>query len=488
MDRTASALKNKYYHLSKPVKASIWFALANILRKGIQFLAVPLYTRMMTTEQYGEYSVFFSWQDIIRIFATLMLFNYVFNNGMIKYAEDKDNFIASLVGISTAATLGCVIVYFVFEQWIEEFTGIPKYLILLMFVEFFFMSSFEYWCSEHRFRFEYKPVVIASILMSALTPVLSVVLMLLSAQRGQAAILGRILVAIGIYVYPFMIVNRRSHVYFNRAYWRFILGFSIPLIPHHLSFFLLQQSDRVMINKICGPSDAGIYSLAYSIAMVLLLFNDAILMSYNVWLYQKIKAGGIEEIRKVSSLLVIMIAALACALMLAAPECMKILGTAEYYQAVYAIAPVAAGVFFMFLYNLFVGVEYYFEKTNFVVVATTTAVAFNLIMNLVCIPKFGFLAAAYTTLGGYAIMALMHYLFMKKVQKKYAIRENLYNMKAIMECIAVVLGFVFVSQFLIGAIVIRYILICFAGGIVFLNRKKLWILLEQMLRVKRDND
>ena len=139
MDRTASALKNKYYHLSKPVKASIWFALANILRKGIQFLAVPLYTRMMTTEQYGEYSVFFSWQDIIRIFATLMLFNYVFNNGMIKYAEDKDNFIASLVGISTAATLGCVIVYFVFEQWIEEFTGIPKYLILLMFVEFFFI-------------------------------------------------------------------------------------------------------------------------------------------------------------------------------------------------------------------------------------------------------------------------------------------------------------------------------------------------------------
>lgn len=482
MGKTANVLNNKYYNLSKPAKASIWFAVAGILRKGIQFLVVPFYTRLMTTEQYGEYSVFFSWQDILRVFATLMLFNYVFNNGMIKYAEDKDNFVASLVGISTTATLGCVVVYSLFSHWIEEVTGIPQYLIFLMFIEFFFMSSFEYWCSEHRFRFEYKPVVNASVIMSVLTPVISVILMLLFPERGQAAIVARILVAIGIYVYPFIIVNRRSHTYFNKTYWKFILSFSIPLIPHQLSFILLQQSDRVMINSICGSSDAGIYSLAYSIAMVLLLFNDAILMSYNAWLYQKIKAGSIEEIRKTASLLVIFIAVLDCALMLVAPECMKILGTEEYYQAVYAIAPVAASVFFMFLFNLFVGVEYYFEKTNFVVIATMTAVVFNIGMNLVFIPEFGFLAAAYTTLGGYAIMAFMHYIFMKKVQNGHGIRKNIYSAKNIVMAAVFVVGFMVFSLFLIRTFLLRYILIMLIVMLLFLYRKKMICIVNMFMK------
>lgn len=485
MNRTVRELNKNYYNLSKPAKASIWFAVANILRKGIQFLVVPLYTRMMTTEQYGEYSVFFSWQNIIRVFATLMLFNHVFNNGMIKYTDDKNNFIASLVGISTTATLSSIIVYFIFEQWIEEFTGIPRYLMLLMFVEFFFMSSFEYWCSEHRFRFEYRPVVRASILMSVLTPVIIVILILSSSERGQAAIVGRILVAIGIYAYPFAIVNKRSHAYFNKEYWRFVSGFSVPLIFHQLSFILLQQSDSVMINRICGSSDAGIYSLAYSIAMVLLLFNDAILMSYNAWLYQKIKSGNIEEIRKIASLLIVFIAVLDCMLMLFAPECMKILGTAEYYQAVYAIAPVAASVFFMFLYNLFVGVEYYFEKANFVAIATATAVVFNIIMNIICIPKFGFLAAAYTTLGGYIIMALMHYIFMRKVQRNHCIKENIYSPKNAVAAAVYVLGFMVFSLFLIKMTLLRYFLIILIMLSTFLHKKKIIHVLSMF--IKRGN-
>ncbi len=478
MEKVVCVLKNRYCNISKPAKASLWFAVANILRKGIQFLVVPLYTRLMTTEQYGEYSVFFSWQDIIRVFATLMLFNYVFNNGMIKYANDKNNFIASLVGVSTTSTLLCCIVYFVFFRWFQNVIAIPNYLMILMFLEFFLMASFEYWCSEHRFSFEYKPVVIGSISMSLLTPVVAVVMMYNFQERGQAAILARVLVAIGIYIWPFLIVNKRSHAYFNKEYWKFILGFSIPLIPHQLSFILLQQSDRVMINSICGASEAGIYSLAYSVAMVLLIFNDAILMSYNSWLYQKIKAGGINDIRKVATRLVILVAVLNCTLMLIAPECMSILGTKEYRQAVYAIAPVAASVFFMFLFNLFVGIEYYYEKTNLVVIATVIAVVFNIVMNLICIPKFGFIAAAYTTLAGYIIMALMHYAFMKKVQHENTVEENFYDIKVFVVISFSIIGFLIVSVFLIKMVLLRYILILLILFLIFFNRKKLFEILN----------
>ena len=49
----------KYKGLEIPAKATIWFTISNILQKGILFLAVPIYTRLMTTSEYGIYSVFF---------------------------------------------------------------------------------------------------------------------------------------------------------------------------------------------------------------------------------------------------------------------------------------------------------------------------------------------------------------------------------------------------------------------------------------------
>ena len=201
-------------------------------------------------------------------------------------------------------------------------------------------------------------------------------------------------------------------------------------------------------------------------------------MSYNSWLYQKIKAGGINDIRKVATRLVILVAVLNCTLMLIAPECMSILGTKEYRQAVYAIAPVAASVFFMFLFNLFVGIEYYYEKTNLVVIATVIAVVFNIVMNLICIPKFGFIAAAYTTLAGYIIMALMHYAFMKKVQHENTVEENFYDIKVFVVISFSIIGFLIVSVFLIKMVLLRYILILLILFLIFFNRKKLFEILN----------
>ena len=62
----------KYKNLPEAVKASLWFTICSILQKGISFITVPIFTRLLTTEQYGVVSIFYSWESIFIIFCTLL--------------------------------------------------------------------------------------------------------------------------------------------------------------------------------------------------------------------------------------------------------------------------------------------------------------------------------------------------------------------------------------------------------------------------------
>ncbi len=88
--------------MSAPVKAAMWFTICSFLQKGIQFITVPIFTRLLTKEQYGLYNVYNSWSQIVLIFASLNLFYGVFNNGMLKFETDRDRFVSSVQGASTA--------------------------------------------------------------------------------------------------------------------------------------------------------------------------------------------------------------------------------------------------------------------------------------------------------------------------------------------------------------------------------------------------
>ncbi len=98
-----------------------------------------------------------------------------------------------------------------------------------------------------------------------------------------------------------------------------------------------------------------------------------------------------------------------------APEAISILAPRSYHGAIWVIPPVAASVFFMFLYNLFGNVEFYFEENKFIMIASVLGAVLNIILNYIFVPLCGYIAAGYTTLFCYIVYSLSHYIFMKKV-------------------------------------------------------------------------
>ena len=105
---------SKYKNSPQAFKASFWFAVCSFLQKGISLLTTPIFSRLLSSEEYGVFSVYSTWQGIITIIATLNLASGVYLRGLIKFEEDQDEFTYSLQYLYVFNTILVFIIYCVF--------------------------------------------------------------------------------------------------------------------------------------------------------------------------------------------------------------------------------------------------------------------------------------------------------------------------------------------------------------------------------------
>ncbi len=466
----------KYKKMSIMAKASLWAFFASIVQKGITVLATPIFTRILTTSEYAQYTLYQSWYDIFIIFATLNVFNYATYSAMKEFKDDRDGFIATAQTLVTGLCLLCFIIYYVAHIFVGDIIGFPIPIVLIMFLDILFFASFNLWASKERYVFKYKLMTILSVIIGILGPILGLIAIHFSTNRGYGHIYGvafvNIIIGLGVYIYNLVKSKNR----FNKKYVKFIFAYCIPLIPHFLSSKLLTRFDRIMINEMCGAAQAGIYGLAYSLSSLVMLVNDAILKSLTPWTYQTISKGdkkGFKSLKKNTNYFIILVAIANLLLVLFAPEIVKIFAPAEYYEAIYVIPPISTSVYFTFLFNVYANIEYYYSETKFVALASIMSAVTNVVLNLIFINVFGYLAAGFTTLVSYILYALGHYIFMKMTCKKHAKGYNYYDNKSIL-IISIV--FVLCSLLVIplyNTVVLRYALILGLFMFIIFNSKKI---------------
>ena len=466
-------LIQKYKSIPAAAKVSLWFAICSVIQKGISLITVPLFTRILTTEQYGEFSVYQSWFSIISIFATLNLSYGVFNNGMTKYPNDRNKYMSSMQGLSTVVTLLLFCVYLPLQKQINELTGLSTLLMLAIFAESLAAPALAFWSARQRYEFKYIALVGVTIGVAVLSPIISLIAVSLTEEKGIARILSVALVNVCAGLFFYILNVARGKKLFSKEYWVFALKFNIPLIPHYLSMIILSHSNRIMIERMFGETEVAIFSVAYSFSMIMNIVTQSINSSYVPWTYHKLKEGNIAPLKKNTSLLLLGVAALSILPVLVAPELMRIIAPPEYAEGVWIIPPVSTSVYFTFLYSLFANIEFYFEKTKFVMLASTISAVANIGLNLLLMPEFGYLAAGYVTLICYLIYALAHYLFMRKVCKEKLDIKSVYNDKFILLISLIYLGSTAIAMCLYNLIIVRYTILFVAFVVLVIKREML---------------
>ena len=166
--------------------------------------------------------------------------------------------------------------------------------------------------------------------------------------------------------------------------------------------------------------------------------------------------------------------------MAVAPEVLLMLGGKKYLSAIYVMPPVAMGCICQFLYTMFVNVEQIKKKTVGMAFASVSAAALNYILNLIFIPRFGYVAAAYTTLVGYIWLLLVHMFLVYRMKMSEA-----YSYSYVFLTVGVVGIYTLVVNILYTHQLIRY---CFLalyllgmGGIAYFNRRNILSIIQVFL-------
>ena len=480
------AILQKYKNLSKPLRASFWFLICSFLQKGISVITTPIFTRLMTTAEYGNYNAFNSWLGIITIFITLRLYSGVYNQGLVKFSEDRKIYSSSLQGLTLTLMTGWTVVYFLFRPFFNQIFSVTTVQMLAMLVMIWTTAVFNFWAAEQRVSFEYRKLVLVTLLVSLAKPVIGVIFVIHAEDKVTARILGLALVELIGYSWMFIVQLLRGRTFYSARFWKHALKFNLPLIPHYLSAVVLNSSDRLMIRSMVSESAAGIYSLAYSVSQIMTLFNTALVQTINPWMYQKIKDDKTEDLPGVAYPALLLIALINLLLIAFAPEIVAVFAPAEYYDAVYVIPPVAMSVYFMFAYSLFANFEFYYEKTKLISAATTFGAVLNLVLNYICIPVFGYAAAGYTTLVCYIFYTVFHYIFMLRVCDEFLDGRRVYDTKKLLLLTGGFCGSGFLLLFSYGQPPLRYALLLCMLAALFVFRKKLTRMLRSLLKKKKE--
>lgn len=475
----------KYKSSTIQLKASIWFLICSFLQKGISFITTPIFTRLLSTTEYGQYNVFNSWMSIITIFVTLQLCAGVYEQGLVKFDYDRGKFISSLQGLNFTLCLIWSVVYLLFHDFWNNLFKLSTPQMLAMLLMIWLAAVFSFWSVEQRVIYNYKRLILLTIIVSIIKPLIGILLVTNAQNKVLARIFGILIVDLICYSGLFFVQMYRGKNFFSAKYWKYALLFNIPLLPHYLSQVILSTSDRIMISRLSSESEAGIYSLACSVSMIMTIFNSSLMSAISPWYYQRIKLKILGELKSVAYITMGVVAGVNLVLIAFAPEVIYIFAPEEYHDAIWIIPPVAMSVYFMFCYDLFAKFQFYYEKTKYIAGASIIGAIINIVLNYIYIPIFGYYAAGYTTLFCYIIYTIAHYIFMRKVCKENLEGVKVYDIKVLLGITLLFLIFGFLIMLTYNSMIIRYLFIGIGIILVSCNWKKIHKVLLKIVGIRK---
>lgn len=456
MTKAYSRIKEQYAQISLPVRASIWFVICSVVQKGIAFIVTPVYTRILSTEEYGIFNVSGTWLTVFTILLTFNMSYGVFNNGMVKYKDERPQYISSMIGLTAMVTLLGICLFTVFHDRVISFLQLNFVIILAILIRILFTPSLNYWNAYQRYTYNYRPLIVVTLVIAITTPILSIVSVKVFGMAADGLVVSAMIIQVIIGGILGISQIKKGKIVYSKLYWKYALSLGVPLIPHYLSQVVLNSADKIMISRMCGNDKVAFYSVAYSIGQVIQIIVTSINSSLIPWTYQKMDSKEYNSIGRIVNYILLLLSGFILLFIAAGPEIVALMAPDEYYDGRYVIPPVAGSIYFLFLYNVFGNIEFFYEKTKKIALASGLSATLNIVLNWIFIAEFDYVAAGYTTLFCYVALAVFHYAAMKKVCSEKMEGKAVYNEKAI---VAISVGFLLVLFLVIvlyNHIYIRY--------------------------------
>lgn len=397
-------------------EAGALYFIATLFNKGIGFVTVPIFSRILTTSDYGTVTTFNSWVSMISVFISLALYNAVRNSFVDMDDKERPHFLSTIItftGLVFLTVMGVCVVATVFVP-----RNINTALIFMCIIQSFGYALINDYSYYLMMRYRYKFRAALMVLPGLISVVLSIFAILFILKDNLY--LGRIVPTTAVYgifaIVVLMAVYSKTKPELNLDYLKYGLKIALPLVLHSIALQILSQSDRVMITSLRNAAETGVYSLVYNLSMIATVITTSLDGIWVPWFTGKLKERKIREINVLAMDYVHLMTYAMVALILVGPEILKIFADQRYWEGMSIIPPIALANYMIFMYTMYVYIEHYYKKTVYITKNTLIAAGLNVILNFILIPKYGYVAAAYTTLASYFVAFILHLRYAKKIE------------------------------------------------------------------------
>lgn len=386
--------------VNKILKNSSLYTFCALLQKGTGFLLLPIYTTYLKPEDYGIMNLitsitgFLSILFLVSLHAAAARFHF-------KYVTSKGQAIVwgtiLLMVLFNSAFWGLICIIFHDALLVPLAEGIPFYPLLLLAILGTMLSPlylfYQQWlqCTQDGLRYT------LNLMCNFLLQVFLNLLMLMVFHQGVLGIIiSSFIVSMIFFIYSMISFLPHITLCINKEISVAAFKYSLPLIPHSVSGYLSVMLDRILLNKLIGIQQVGLYGVANQFGNILNLFTSSINQAFTPWLYQKLEkeneSSNYKSIYKFAEISNVLCCFVALVITFFSPEFIRLMTTDEFYSSWQPIVFITFGYVLNGLYFFF-SKSLFFSYTKYVMIISLSTVLLNFVFNMILIPNYGYLGA-----------------------------------------------------------------------------------------------
>lgn len=397
------------------------YGIANAVNAGVPFLLLPVVVRFLSPAEYGYYSIF------VVIFQLLIaVVGFTTHSAIARAYLDQGNvhlpayiFNCMLILVGSTALWALLLISLpqlfgagnspLETRWLLAalVSASGQYMILV---------RLSLW------QMQGKPICYAIFQFGSMLMLIGLTLFnVVFLRMGWAGCVRAHLttyLTFGVLAFVLLLREGMVRIRVNIHYIRHALSYGAPLVPHSLGSWAINMADRVILMRLLGPAETGIYSFGYQFGMVLSLVQNSFNQAFVPWLFAKLSraAPGMKgEVVRLTYAYILGIILLAATVGVMGPRLVRMMGTPAYASAGSIVIWIALAYAFNGMYKLVANYIFYAQKTYILAITTFLAASLNIFFTFRWVKLHGAIGAAYATTLAYSVSFLLVWIASQRV-------------------------------------------------------------------------
>jgi O-antigen/teichoic acid export membrane protein len=407
--------------LKRLAKESLVYGLSGYLSKSISLLLLPLYTAVLTTEDYGIL-------DLLGTIVTVSTFlivsgtdtsvgYYYFRK---EHFEQRGQIIISSMYVRVLFSAVGFLIIALFSMHISELLfgkNLRLFVIITGFtIVFQVMHSFLF--NLLRLEFRVWLYTILSSVYVLISILLTIYYVLVLKQGVYGALIAQAIAYGFIFVYTIVYVFKRYGFNYSSDWVKKILGYGFPLIGTGVAVWVLNSTDRYFLAHFASLSSVGIYAVGAKLGSIIGIVGGALQMAWGPYALDIQYEKNAKEIySKVFQLFFYFNIIVIFAISMFSIDILKVFTQPDFYSAKAVVPFLCASVFFTNAYFIVsIGINIT-KKVQHTIWITIVAALVNIGLNFILTPAYGPVGAAFCIMFANFLIFLLTYIISQKYYK-----------------------------------------------------------------------